>query len=97
MIHVKSNRNVDYLLFGFVHTAVTSFIVASSLLVQGAEIGFKIQIIHINQVRKNEDFPHEFDYSYSFLGEGDSVTKIIQNGNSVVFLLNLFRLIAERF
>lgn len=37
---------------------VTSFITASSLFAQGGEIGFKIQIIHISQVRKNEDSPH---------------------------------------
>ena len=55
-MHFKLNRNVDYLLFGFVHIGVTAYITVSSPLAWEAEIRLKIQSIHTSQVKRNEDF-----------------------------------------
>lgn len=92
MMHFKSNRHVNYLLFQFVHPAVPSMITVSSIFAWELEIRCKIQIIHTNQVKRNEDFFLIWLLIY-FLG-GKSIIKIIQNRNSNVFLLNCFRPVA---
>ncbi|XP_036208807.1 nuclear factor 1 A-type isoform X13 [Myotis myotis] len=68
------------------------------LFARGIEIGFKMKMIHISQVKKNEDSPppnltiHIFSW-----GKWDCINKIIQTRESHVFLLNHFRPVAERF
>jgi len=56
MMHFKSNRHVDYLLFRSVHPEVPSMITVPSIFVWELEIRCKIQIIHTSQVKRNEDF-----------------------------------------
>ena len=96
MMHLKSNRHVDYLLFRSVHPEVPSMITVPSIFVWELEIRCKIQIIHTSQVKRNEDFFFLIWLLIYFLG-GKSIMKIIQNRHSNVFLLNLFQTCCWRF
>lgn len=89
MMHFKSNRHVDYLLFRFVHPEVPSITTVPSVFAWELESRCKIQIIRTSRVKRNEDFFFLIWLLIYFLG-GKSIIKIIQNRNSNVFLLNCF-------
>lgn len=57
-----------------------------------------MKIIHISQVKKNEDPPRpNLTIHILSWGKWDCINKIIQTGELHVFLLNHFRPFAERF